>query len=418
MRKVTLVFLILLFPIFIFSVNANLYILVDTSRSLRNSDLKIIRDGIAASMEGLPSDTSVALYTFNDKPQEVLALTSGKNEVRSSLNKIVLGGRFTLLYDTIFDIVQKIGKNGGVILLFTDGVDEGSSITLEDAAEKAMDSHVSIAGFPVGEKRNENALRRLCKLTGGQILIDLDGKPVAPQKVIPSLLESSKTDEPVPKEKEKVSPKPEPQPPQPNQVNGRFSILIFLAMAILIILIIVAGTYFYMLSRSRRRRCENCGTTLREWELECPKCKMEELQLASEKSEMETPEEAVDIDPALLKKAPTEEQLERTFVIQETPILIQQKGKAPSRIYVLSSDKAFSIGRGSVNTLKIDDITLSSQHCKIIPKDDKYFLVDLKSTNGTFVDGQRITLKQLKQGSAIRIGQTEFIFKMEQRRAT
>lgn len=53
---------------------------------------------------------------------------------------------------------------------------------------------------------------------------------------------------------------------------------------------------------------------------------------------------------------------------------------------------AISVGRGARNDLVIQDTTVSQSHATIIynPRRDLYELVDMGSTNGTFVDGRRI----------------------------
>ncbi len=51
-------------------------------------------------------------------------------------------------------------------------------------------------------------------------------------------------------------------------------------------------------------------------------------------------------------------------------------------------DDITSIGRSSENDIQIKDNSVSRKHIKIIRKDDKYFIEDLKSTNSTFVDGE------------------------------
>lgn len=48
------------------------------------------------------------------------------------------------------------------------------------------------------------------------------------------------------------------------------------------------------------------------------------------------------------------------------------------------------IGRSSENDIQVSDETVSRKHLKIQKKEDKYFIEDLKSYNGTFVDGRQI----------------------------
>jgi pSer/pThr/pTyr-binding forkhead associated (FHA) protein len=58
----------------------------------------------------------------------------------------------------------------------------------------------------------------------------------------------------------------------------------------------------------------------------------------------------------------------------------------------------------------IDDEEASSEHCQIQRTADRYHVLDLSSTNGTFVNGLRISDARLAPGDEIRIGQTKLRF--------
>src|SRR5262245_44119796 len=50
-----------------------------------------------------------------------------------------------------------------------------------------------------------------------------------------------------------------------------------------------------------------------------------------------------------------------------------------------------AIGRSPQSQLPIEDRSVSSQHCLVQLRDGALWVEDLHSTNGTFVDGRRIT---------------------------
>jgi hypothetical protein len=67
------------------------------------------------------------------------------------------------------------------------------------------------------------------------------------------------------------------------------------------------------------------------------------------------------------------------------------------------------VGRGSESGLPLngDDFT-SARHARIEPRPDGVWVEDLGSTNGTFVNGAKVTTERLLQpGDVIRVGQTE-----------
>jgi pSer/pThr/pTyr-binding forkhead associated (FHA) protein len=68
------------------------------------------------------------------------------------------------------------------------------------------------------------------------------------------------------------------------------------------------------------------------------------------------------------------------------------------------------IGRSSECELTVDDANVSRRHCEIRRIGDGYSLVDLDSTNGTEVNGQRIQETALMSGDVIEVGTTRITF--------
>ena len=66
----------------------------------------------------------------------------------------------------------------------------------------------------------------------------------------------------------------------------------------------------------------------------------------------------------------------------------------------------FSIGRGKTNDLVLEDTRVSRTHAMLRPSSrSSYFLLDLGSSNGTFLNGKLVTIPaELKDGDAITIG--------------
>ena len=65
------------------------------------------------------------------------------------------------------------------------------------------------------------------------------------------------------------------------------------------------------------------------------------------------------------------------------------------------------IGRSSRSDVTIDDTFASSSHARILKKNNHFVLEDLGSTNGTYLEGEKINEPSpLRTGSRIRIGNT------------
>lgn len=62
------------------------------------------------------------------------------------------------------------------------------------------------------------------------------------------------------------------------------------------------------------------------------------------------------------------------------------------------------LGRHSDCDITFADPYVSRRHARVVPERDAHFLVDLQSTHGTFVNGERITNHKLKSGDRITLG--------------
>ena len=69
-----------------------------------------------------------------------------------------------------------------------------------------------------------------------------------------------------------------------------------------------------------------------------------------------------------------------------------------------------TIGRASLNRIHLEHPTVSSRHAEVRKVDGGFELVDLGSTNGTFVNGQRITQTLLQPRDRISLGAVQFVF--------
>ncbi|MFM1770354.1 MAG: hypothetical protein RJA22_2883 [Verrucomicrobiota bacterium] len=74
------------------------------------------------------------------------------------------------------------------------------------------------------------------------------------------------------------------------------------------------------------------------------------------------------------------------------------------RTYELTVEKT-TVGRVSDNALEIPEASVSSHHAEIVLRGSEVHVRDLDSTNGTFIDGQRLTGEGLlKPGQILRLG--------------
>lgn len=90
-------------------------------------------------------------------------------------------------------------------------------------------------------------------------------------------------------------------------------------------------------------------------------------------------------------------------------------GGHAGKLISVNHDK-FLIGRHDDCHLRPKSESISRRHCAIVRKDGKILMVDLKSRNGTIVNGKKLDPKKakvLKDGDEIKVGKLEFVAVIE-----
>ncbi|AQS59055.1 FhaA domain-containing protein [Desulforamulus ferrireducens] len=90
-------------------------------------------------------------------------------------------------------------------------------------------------------------------------------------------------------------------------------------------------------------------------------------------------------------------------------LLVEEGADAGREIFL--SDIRCSLGRRDTCDIVINDTSVSRRHAQIERIGGRYWLTDLNSTNGTFVNGLPIEKIELTSGDVITVGNTVLIFK-------
>ncbi|MGV0025021.1 FHA domain-containing protein [Phormidesmis priestleyi] len=86
---------------------------------------------------------------------------------------------------------------------------------------------------------------------------------------------------------------------------------------------------------------------------------------------------------------------------------------------LIQSQKVWTIGRHRAAALPLQDRKMSRRHAVILYADFNFYLLDLNSMNGSYVNGDRVKQRQLLQdGDRVCLGHTEFLFYVSQRSRT
>ena len=111
-----------------------------------------------------------------------------------------------------------------------------------------------------------------------------------------------------------------------------------------------------------------------------------------------------------------------SFVLAPLAERHEKRAPRPGSLVVVSSPdleegervelahEALTIGRGPLNDLQLDqDDFASGKHALVDPRRDGVWVEDLGSTNGTFVNGVRLSSsRRLAPGDVLRVGETDF----------
>jgi len=411
---------------------------LDTSKSIGKAGLARARDIALGILPQLGPGAEAALFTFDDQSRLVQARTSREEELRTALSGIAMSGRYTALYDALYDASRYLRDTPGTrkaIVLVTDGRDENSALTIEDGLRVAEESHIPVYAVGVGQV-DERVMRRIAKLTGGDYFPPSAGSAsavaarIAAGPASPDLaLEKPADDKPSARASSAA-----PRDAAERAAATRTAVSVPAAATgwgrgwwLGVVLALVAVGAWIALGHRSRPRCATCRRPLPDRLSECAFCSREPTTApppSRPRASVETKptDRTIVGDPAptvLARVGPgTEEYLEKTIVLRERPVLSVTRGPGMGLVYEVKTSAPTSLGRAKVNDIVLnEDVAVSSEHCRIRPEDGKFVLHDLKSTNGTFVNDRKVTRQPLAEGDTIQVGETYLQFRLEHRRS-
>lgn len=94
------------------------------------------------------------------------------------------------------------------------------------------------------------------------------------------------------------------------------------------------------------------------------------------------------------------------------PRLIGQSEDFQGSTFELNASP-MSLGRVEDNQIELNHNSVSSSHAELTFDQNDYIVRDLESTNGTRVNGERVSEQKLRKGDLIRFGNIEFLYDSE-----
>lgn len=90
-------------------------------------------------------------------------------------------------------------------------------------------------------------------------------------------------------------------------------------------------------------------------------------------------------------------------------LLIVRSGPTAGARYLLDTDVT-TVGRHPEADIFFDDVTVSRRHAEITREGVRFDIVDQRSLNGTYVNGERVDRSELVNGAEVRIGKFRLNF--------
>ena len=167
---------------------------------------------------------------------------------------------------------------------------------------------------------------------------------------------------------------------------------------------VVSGT----LAGAGTFRCESCAYPVALLERDqvppCPRCGAHEFRRSSLFAErLEEQAEA----PVGLKRPEWLEETRAALAEEGDYLAFEQDGQ----VRVVTLHEGFTrIGRSLAAHVRFDDPTVSRRHAVVHREGERVRLLDDRSLNGVFVNGERVTGKVLSDGDVVTLGRNELVF--------
>jgi pSer/pThr/pTyr-binding forkhead associated (FHA) protein len=88
--------------------------------------------------------------------------------------------------------------------------------------------------------------------------------------------------------------------------------------------------------------------------------------------------------------------------------IVVEKGPRTGMTFVLR-DGNTTVGRHPESDIFLNDVTVSRHHCRFVASGDTLAVEDSGSTNGTYVNDERVDSAELKAGDEVLIGRFHFV---------
>jgi VWFA-related protein len=387
---------------------------IDSSKSISARTLKELKKSASDFLNQPGKKDMIALYRFNDEAVLLSNFTDNKDELLNKISNVQRHGKRTLLYNALYNSMELLNKTDiprKAVLVFTDGKDEGSTIELNDVIEYSRNSHIPVYCVAFNPKENIKTLSRLAMLTGGKLfssnkneiysiyktifgtvknqylleyksMLDPDGK--AHNIEIKLRYDNIKDGEQITINYKKN------KSTFILRVPSFYEAVIIALVLILIILLVVLIIFF--IRHHNKIQISSSGIQAVTSDEKFAKFNKPEYipQNGTIEQEQEKPDEKISIKAWLVER-------DGMDAGKKIPVEYEE----------------VTLGRGKDNRIILDDKSVSKKHARIKLIKNSFYLFDLVSDKGTFLNENKLLRpKLLYDWDEIRLGKKVFIFRV------
>lgn len=438
-------------------------IMLDNSKSVQQASrrqiLKFVKKMISERMD----DEQMALVVFNKGLEYLADYTSDEAILLNALNKITYQKTGTYLTDVLYDLlseeyVQNVEDVFYRIIIISDGMDNKEFGYTKDELEDLLKEHpvpIYTVGLENAEKNNQEQLKNmfaLSRLTGAdnfllknthmipkmikslgrdrdivrlaagvpEELMDGDkkmvkitfasGKSISKEVAMPQPLKTVKAKEVIlekadtaidTKNKESAS-DAEKEEKGASGIMGRFMIvLILVVLFVLVVVVVIVKKRSGSKSKREQNYYSRQGSITGQ--IQGRVSAREQNMQDSQKTEQISDDTMTEDDNTQIDY---EENVQAEYQITLTDTNV------PSLSFCVPFLNSITVGRSGECGLVIDyDKSVSTRHCKITVEDSRFYITDLNSSNGTFVNGKKVGSKmEIVSGDLLKMGRLTFRF--------
>ncbi len=389
---------------------------LDSSKSISREFLARIKVSAREIIRSTGPTDKIAVYRFNDRSVRLRDFITDRKDLIRAIEDIERHGKKTLLYENLYESLDFMHVNSGgngAVIVFTDGVDEGSSITDNDVISSAKQKGIPVYFISLKDSGNSSVMNRIAKLTGGILLYHDDTKELSDLyrtillthknkywlqyraspdsrggihtvKVLFDYNSHLSSDSRQVRYKEPLL-----------YVDSLTGLTVILLGLIFILLLIITVTFFYFLKREKKLLEAISDVKARSG------VNRQEKFIELEETERMREEEVLSsLDP------------EYTYA---NAWLVEKVGPETGKKFPIYWDEV-TIGRSKDNSIVVDDQSVSMTHAKIKNLKNSYHIFDLVSDNGTFLNGKKLLRpKALYDWDEIQVGRSRFVFRGSKR---